>query len=148
MLVPCRRPQHPTDESGFGLIELLVVILILSVLAAIAIPLFLSQTDKAKDVTAKAQVRSAATAAEAYATEHNGEYKGLAVARLKEIEPTLSDESTAKLVKAEPKSGGVLVQSEAIGTKARYSIERTEGGQMSRTCEPENAGGCPAGGTW
>ena len=43
-----RRAQH-----GFTLIELLIVIIIITILAAIAIPLYTSQRDKAKDAAVK-----------------------------------------------------------------------------------------------
>ena len=57
-------------EAGFTLIELLVVMLILGILAAIAIPAFFNQREKANDAQAKAMARTAETAMETYSTEH------------------------------------------------------------------------------
>ena len=62
------------DQNGFTLIELLVVILIIGILAAIAIPAFLSQKSKAYDSSAKTLAQTAQTAAETYAGENNGKY--------------------------------------------------------------------------
>src|SRR5690349_13697650 len=79
------------EESGFTLVELLVVMLILGILAAIAVPAFFSQRDKARDADAKSAARTAETAIESYATDNGGEYTGATAATLQDIEPTLND---------------------------------------------------------
>jgi type IV pilus assembly protein PilA len=58
-------------EEGFTLIELLVVIIIIGILAAIAIPVFLSQRQKGYDAGVKSDLRNLATAEESYLTDNN-----------------------------------------------------------------------------
>ncbi len=54
------------NRQGFTLIELLIVVVIIGILAAIAIPRFASTKGKAFDAAAKTDLRNAMTAQEAY----------------------------------------------------------------------------------
>ena len=74
------RQRMASEESGFTLVELLVVMLIIGLLAAIAIPAFFNQRDKAYDANAKEQARTAETAMETYATDNGGVYTGVTTA--------------------------------------------------------------------
>ncbi len=71
MLARIRKVQEER-EGGFTLIELLVVIIIIGILAAVAIPVFLSQRQKGYDAASKAELKTIATAQESYATDSVG----------------------------------------------------------------------------
>lgn len=90
----CHRLKKPKDERGFTLIELLVVIVIIGILAAIAIPTFMSQRTRAFDADAQSTARNAATAAKTYFVDNNT-YAGMDEADLNAIEPSLPDAANA-----------------------------------------------------
>ena len=68
-------------EDGFTLVELLVVLLILAILTAVAVPAVTGFRNRAADSTAKANVRSAVPAIHAYHAD-TGTYVGMTLAKL------------------------------------------------------------------
>jgi type IV pilus assembly protein PilA len=141
--------QRAQDERGFTLIELLVVILIIGILAAIAIPSFLSQTTKAYDASAKELARTALTTADTYGTDQGNNYSGLSATVLNSYESTIATNSAtagnnAYISSAAGNSTGAFwVTATAYSTGNQFEVEHLANGVTYRFCAPAGTAGFP-----
>ena len=88
------RARRDGDESGFTLIELMVVVLIIAILIAIAIPTFLGARERAQDKAAESSLRNGLTAAKTIYTDGE-DYTQATTTALAGVEPSLTFVSTA-----------------------------------------------------
>ena len=110
------RIANGSAEGGFTLIELLVVIIIIGILLAVAVPSYLGFKSRAEVSSAKANVRAALPAVEAFYSD-TGSYTGMTLTELRKIDPNVK-------LSADP----VIIPATAT-TPQGYCIQSTHNGE-------------------
>lgn len=130
--------HHLQDQEGFTLTELLVVVIMLGILGAVAIPTFLSQTQKADDSMVIAAINSADTAEATYLTDHSMYVNVNTQSNpnpLTTIEPTLTDAfSNDDLQVTGASSLGYTVTANDPKDDITFSLAYQSDGSAQKTC--------------
>ncbi|MGH2710125.1 MAG: type IV pilin protein [Actinomycetota bacterium] len=147
-----KKIREMKDQDGFTLIELMVVILIIAILIAIAIPTFLGLRQRAQNRAAQSNLRNAMTAAKAFYTD-NESYVGFDAAAGLAIEPSLTwNDAAVSVTNAisvrNAAAGTVLVSTRSASGTFYCLAEIAPGTTGEGTGEHATAAACVAAADW
>jgi type IV pilus assembly protein PilA len=126
--------KNMQDDKGFTLIELMVVVLIIAILIAIAIPTFLGLRRRAQDRSAQSNLRNGLVAAKAFYTDAES-YAGFNMDDGAEIEPSLTWNDDAAATEGE-----VTVKTAATGLDDQDVLLTTVSASETEFCIADNNG--------